>query len=83
MQKESRGVNKGNIFENLGKNVQNLKIFSKKARDCMQLMHAINCLNMPLLMEQTVFLLGFINAGRLWLQMSVQDTNPPEVRGSG
>ena len=27
---------KGQIFENLGKNVQNLKIFSKRAGDCMR-----------------------------------------------
>ena len=34
---------KGKIFEYLGKNVQNLKIFLKRASDCMQLLHAINC----------------------------------------
>ena len=27
---------KGKIFENLGKNIQNLKIFLKSAGDCMQ-----------------------------------------------
>ena len=34
---------KGKIFENLGKYVQNLKIFLKRAGGCMQLLHAINC----------------------------------------
>ena len=34
---------KGNIFENLGQNMQNLKIFWKRAGDCMQLSHVINC----------------------------------------
>ena len=34
---------KGKIFEYLGKNAQNLKIFLKKASDCKQLSHAINC----------------------------------------
>ena len=28
-------LKKGKIFENLGKNVQNLKIFQKRAGDCM------------------------------------------------
>ena len=28
-------VKKGKTFENLGKNVQNLKIFLKRAGDCM------------------------------------------------
>ena len=45
---ESKGMHaifqkKGKIFEYLGKNVQNLKIFGKRAGDCMQLLHAINC----------------------------------------
>ena len=34
---------KGKIFENLGKNVQNLKILWKRAGDCVQLSNAINC----------------------------------------
>ena len=34
---------KGKIFENLGENVQNLKIFLKRAGDCLQLLHATNC----------------------------------------
>ena len=29
-------LNKGKIFENLGENVQNLKIFWKKPGECMQ-----------------------------------------------
>ena len=33
---------KDKIFENLGKNVQNLKIFRKRAASCMQLSHAWN-----------------------------------------
>ena len=33
----------GKIFEHLGKNVPNLKIFRKRAGDCMQLSNAINC----------------------------------------
>ena len=33
----------GKIFESLDKNLQNLKIFLKRAGDCMQLLHAINC----------------------------------------
>ena len=36
-------LKKGKIFESLGKNVQSLKIFLKRADDCMQLLHAINC----------------------------------------
>ena len=36
----------GKIFENLGKNVQNLKIFWKKAGDCMRLSHT-NSQKMP------------------------------------
>ena len=31
------------IFENLGKNVQKLKIFGKRAGDCVRLSHAISC----------------------------------------
>ena len=42
---ESRGMHtifqkKGKIFENLGKNVQNLKIFLKKTITCVRLSHA-------------------------------------------
>ena len=36
---EKRGgktLKKGEIFENLGKNVQNLKIFQQSVGDCMQ-----------------------------------------------
>ena len=45
---ESKGMHaifqkKGKIFEGLSKNVQNLTIFLKRAGDCMQLSHAINC----------------------------------------
>ena len=36
----------GKIFENLGKNVQNLKIFWKKAGDCVRLSHT-NSQKMP------------------------------------
>ena len=43
-QKNVKRAKKGKIFENiLGKNVQNLKIFLKRARDCVQLSHVINC----------------------------------------
>ena len=34
---------KGKIFENLCKNVLNLKIFWKRAGDCMRLLKTINC----------------------------------------
>ena len=34
---------KGKIFENLGKNLQNLKIVWKRAGDWVWLSHAINC----------------------------------------
>ena len=34
---------KGKIFEEMGKNVQNLKIVCKRADDYVQLSHAINC----------------------------------------
>ena len=34
---------KGKIFENLGKNVQNLKIFLKRAGDCARLSLTMNC----------------------------------------
>ena len=36
-------LKKGEIFENMGKNWQNLKILWKRAGDCAQLSHAINC----------------------------------------
>ena len=35
------------IFKIWAKNVQNLKIFLKRASDCLQLLHAINCQNWP------------------------------------
>ena len=35
-QKGKEMFKKGKIFENLDKNVQNLKIFWEKARDCMR-----------------------------------------------
>ena len=35
-------LRKGKKFENLGKNVQNLKIFSRRAGDCVQSSHVIN-----------------------------------------
>ena len=38
----NKGI-KSKIFENLGKNVQHLKIIWKRAGDCVQLSHAINC----------------------------------------
>ena len=41
--KGQKMLKKGNLFENLGKNVQNLKIFLKRAGDCVRLSHAINC----------------------------------------
>ena len=38
-------LNKDKIFGNLGKNVQDLKIFGKVVLkgDCVRLLHAINC----------------------------------------
>ena len=43
-QKEGKNLlKKGKIFENLGKNVQNSKIFWKRAGDYVQLSQAINC----------------------------------------
>ena len=33
---------KGKTFKNLGKNVQSLKIFSKRAGECVRLLHTIN-----------------------------------------
>ena len=41
----SKRAKKYKIFESLGKHVQNLKMFLKRAGDCMQLSHAINCQN--------------------------------------
>ena len=41
--KGKKRLKKGKLFENLGKNVQNLKISFKKAGDCMRLLHTINC----------------------------------------
>ena len=38
---------KGQNIENLGKNVQNLKIFSERAGDCVRLLHAKDCYNSP------------------------------------
>ena len=38
---------KGKVFKNLGKIVQNLKVFWKRAGDCMQLLEAMNCYNRP------------------------------------
>ena len=34
---------KGKVFENLGKNVKNMKIFWTGAGDCIQLLHILNC----------------------------------------
>ena len=42
-QKKGKNVKKGNLC----KNVQNLKIFLKRAGDCVQLSHAINWQNRP------------------------------------
>ena len=42
-QKKGEKCEKGQIFENLVENVQDLKIFLKTAGDCMQILHAINC----------------------------------------
>ena len=41
--KGKKMLKKGNIFKNLGKNIQNLKIFWKKTGACVRLLHAINC----------------------------------------
>ena len=40
-EKGQKMLKKDNIFENLGKNIQNLKIFWKKAGDCMQILHCV------------------------------------------
>ena len=37
------GGGEGKIFEDLGKNVQNLKILWKRAGNCMRQLHAIHC----------------------------------------
>ena len=37
-----KNFEKAKIIENLGKNVQNLKTFLKRAGDCVLLSHAIN-----------------------------------------
>ena len=36
-------LKKGKIFKKFGNNVQNLKIFGKRAGDCVRLSHATNC----------------------------------------
>ena len=41
--KRGKNVKKGILFENLDKNVQNLKIFWKRVGDCLQLLHGIIC----------------------------------------
>ena len=41
--KGKKMAKKDKIFENLGKNIQNLKIFFKRTGDCMRLSHSINC----------------------------------------
>ena len=41
MQFFRKKAKKGKIFENLGENVQNLKIFLKRAGDCMRLLYVI------------------------------------------
>ena len=48
---------KGEILENVGKNVQNMKIFWKKARDCVRLLNAINCYNRSCIMYSCIKLL--------------------------
>ena len=45
--KGKKRAQKSKIFENQGKNVQNLKIVWKRAGDCMLLLDAINCKNKP------------------------------------
>ena len=34
---------KGKIFQNLGKNIQNLKIFRQRTGECVRLAYAIDC----------------------------------------
>ena len=41
--KGKKMLKKGKIFGNLDKNVQDLKIFWKRAGDCVRLLHATNC----------------------------------------
>ena len=38
--KRAKKAKKGKIFENLGKNLQNFKIFLKRVASCMRLSHA-------------------------------------------
>ena len=42
-QKKGKKGKKGKIFENLGKNMHNLKIFWKRAGDCVRLLYPLNC----------------------------------------
>ena len=46
----------GKIFENLGKNVQNLKIIWKGAGDCVRLSHAKKLLEWALMLSNQLFI---------------------------
>ena len=58
-------VKKSKIFENLGKNVQNLEIFWKRAASCVQLSHAWNSLNMPSIFKEIKSLILWISKTNL------------------
>ena len=46
---------KRKIFGNLGTNVQDLKTFLKRAGDCVQLLHTINCQKRPCIFYLTYY----------------------------
>ena len=41
--KKPKNAKKFKAFENLGKNAQNLKMFRKRAGDCLRLSQTLNC----------------------------------------
>ena len=43
LKKGKKMLKKGKIFEKLGNNLKNLKIFLKRVGDCVRLLHTINC----------------------------------------
>ena len=45
--KSKKRANKAKIFENLGKNKQNLEVFWKRTGNCARLSHTINCSKRP------------------------------------
>ena len=57
---------KGKIFENLGKNLQNLKMFWKGAASCLPLSHVWNSYNMPWSVKFTESNLFLIKMNQLY-----------------